>query len=279
MGNWIIRNNAPSISVDDERVVIRSRRRVSIKRHDVLLLLSNKLVFSHQADVIRVAERKSTLESGDDKRWWEISIPKWDLLPQPIDLDLFSTSLTFIRNWTRPKLHVRHGYRRVPEEDLITIQRGEPFLARETYLTLSNALPTTLLQQFLAEVATSLTSLRVTREYALRSDALIRFIETRVLSIGRVLMDTQVQWQVLLQRIENIEPCPVYIWDEEDAAPPINLSSQAQLFRTLLGGDHQRPDARIAQLGEIIEVLSARSQQADELRFERIFRDFVDERR
>src|SRR5271166_131412 len=137
MAIWIIRANAPSVTVEKKRLVLKSKRRVSIGPGDELVLLSSESVFVDKARVLEVREASapsiapSTESEREQKRWWEIDIDEWKSLPQEIDLTDASTSLTFIRNWRRPKVHVRLAYRRMPDEDLETLERGELFVARD----------------------------------------------------------------------------------------------------------------------------------------------------
>ena len=277
MANWIIRTNAPSVSVEKSRVVLNSSRRVSIGPDDELVLLSTEWTFTHKARVREITESRIAVARGGEKRSWEIHITGWQTFPQVVDLNDVSTSLTFIRNWKRPKVHVRHAYRRLPDGDLETLERGEYFLARHAYLTFISALPRRLVQLFLADSSPDPPRGWGSADYPERSRALIRFIEERVLTIGHVVLDAQSQWDALSSQIGAPKPIPLYVWDEDETAPPINLTSQAETFRTLVPepGDEREPHR--AQLTEIGEVVTSPERQATNHRFELLFRNHADE--
>jgi hypothetical protein len=194
MANWIVRSNAPSATVDETRVILRSRRRVAVKAGDDLVLLSSEWHFTAKARVLEVVEGSgTTLEGGEEKRWWELRIDRWESLAQEIALDDAATSLTFIRNWRRPKIHVRRAYRSLSDDDLETIERGDLFIAREAYLTFISALPPRLAQLFLAESPAPSLRTRDVGDFSARAVALINFVEERVLSVGRVTIAAQAQ--------------------------------------------------------------------------------------
>jgi hypothetical protein len=279
MANWIVRSGAPSVSVDDRRILIRSERRVSIKPGDkVLLLLTEKWAFTREARVLDVAQRPRSSQGGEEKPWWEINVSEWSSLPEPVELELFSTSLTFIRNLIRPKLHVRQAYRRLPDADLVTIQRGELFLARETYVTLLGALPRPLQQTFLAETVMSSLQTERSIEFVDRARALIQFIEQRVVSLGNKLIDTQRQWESLLPKTGYPDSMPLCVSDEDELGLPLNLSSQAALFRDLFVELHGADAAEKTLLAKIGDDLAAESRRPSEQRFELLFQDRINER-
>ena len=272
MANWIIRATAPSVTVEQKRVVLRSRRRVSIVAGDELVLLSNESVFIDKARVLEVrhasAPSIAPLDEGD--------IDEWKSLPQEVDLTDASTSLTFIRDWRRPKIHVRLAYRRLPEEDLETLERGELFVARDAYLTFLDALPARVVQLFLAENPPPFRAWRITY-YADRVRALIAFIEERVMSVGRVAITVQNRWDLFSARTGSSSSPPLYVWDEAEDARPIDFTSQVQAFRILLPEAVEEPlsGGNQSQLTEIRDILASR--QGLEERFEALFRNRLDE--
>ena len=278
MANWIIRANAPSVTIEKKRVVLKSRRRVSIGAGDALVLLSSESVFVDKARVLEVREASAPsaapLDEGEQKRWWEIDIDDWKSLPQEVDLTDASTSLTFIRKWRRPKIHVRLAYRRLPDEDLETLERGELFVARDAYLTFLDALPARLVQLFLAENPSPLRTWS-SANYADRASAVIKFIEERVMSVGLVASATQSQWDIFMRRADSPDSSRLYVWDEDEAARPIDFTSQVQAFRSLLSEGTDDSGSRRSQLTEISELLASR--QRAESRFEEIFRNRSDE--
>lgn len=273
MAKWIVRSNAPSVTVEKTRVALRSKLRVSIKRGDELLLLSNEWVFTDKANVLDTKEGRGGLDSDEEKRWWEVHIDKWEPLPQALALNDASTSLTFVRNWRQPKVHVRRAYRRLPDADLETIERGDLFLARETYLTFINALPPRLVQYFLAERTFPSQTRWDTPEFIDRAVALIRFIEERVLSLGNILVAAQNQWARLSSQMELPLPQSLYVWDGDEATSPINLTSQALIFGGLLSGSREGSAADRTHLAEVHDLLTSPARREVERRFERLFRN------
>jgi hypothetical protein len=279
MANWIIRENAPSATIEQKRVVLKSRRRVSIKSGDELVLLSREAVFVNKAQVLGVTEASAPsiapFEESEPKQWGENQIDEWTSLQQEIDLNDASTSLTFIRNWRRPKVHVRPAYRRLPDEDFATLERGELFVARDAYLTFLDALPARLVQAFLAENPPFLRT-RYTTEYAERARALISFIEERVLSVGRTALAVQDRWNLFLAKTDSGASRHLYVWNEDEASWPIDFTAQVAAFRTLLPENGAEADSGgSSQLTEIAEILASR--QGIESRFENLFRNRVGE--
>jgi hypothetical protein len=214
-------------------------------------------------------------DEGEQKRWWEIDIDEWKSLPQEVDLTDASTSLTFIRNWRRPKIHVRLAYRRLPEEDLETLERGDLFVARDAYLTFLDAVPARLSQLFLAENPPFFRTWRIT-DYADRARALIDFLEERVMDVGRVAIAAQNSWDLFLGRLDSSGSRPLYVWDEAEDARPIDFTSQVQAFRALLAENAEHAGfGGSSQLTAVAELLASR--QSTENRFEALFRNRVDE--
>jgi hypothetical protein len=245
-------------------------------------LLSSERAFTDKARVLEVTEGSAPTQHEDlrePKRSWEIVIEKWERLTQEVDLGDASTSLTFVRNWRRPSLHVRPAYRRLPDADLETIERGDLFLARATYLTFLGSLPPRTAQLFLAEnfPFPSRTNWEGA-DYADRSAALVRFIEERVLSVGKVVVAAQNQWEILSSRMGYPKPLPLCVGEEDETAP-INLTSQAEIFGSLLlpeAPDGSEPHP--TQLTDIAELITSSARRQVEARFERLFRNRIDER-
>ena len=279
MANWIIRENAPSATIEQKRIVLKSRRRVSIKSGDEVVLLSRETVFVDKAQVLEVRQvstpSSARFEESEPKWWWEIQIDEWKSLPLEIDLNDASTSLTFIRNWRRPKVHVRPAYRRLPDEDLETLERGKLFVARDAYLTFLDALPARLVQVFLAENPPLLQTRRTT-DYAERARALILFVEERVMSVGRTAIAAQDRWNLFLARKDSGDSRYLYVWNEDEASWPIDFTAQVDVFRTLLPESGAAPDSGgSSRLTELAEILASRRDT--ESRFENLFRNRVGE--
>lgn len=114
MRNWIVRQGAPSVEVrvDQKTVFIKSRRRISIARGDPLLLLNPEWVFTHRSRVVDTKRIATETEAESDGEFsWQVEIEGWESLAQPVELDLFSASLTFVRNWSRARAHLSPSYR------------------------------------------------------------------------------------------------------------------------------------------------------------------------
>lgn len=106
--NWIVRKGVPSVEVDEEsdQIQIRSARKVSIRDGDVLVLLSEKYVFTHAAKALQVAELPAATERSEPPRTTVITHTGWRLLEPPVEFELFTSSLTFVTSLHRPKLHL-----------------------------------------------------------------------------------------------------------------------------------------------------------------------------
>ena len=252
---------------------------MSISSGDQLVLLSWDSTFTEKAQVIEVREASAPSLApdieGEQKRWWEIDVDEWKRLPEELKLSEAATSLTLVRNWRRPNVHIRLAYRRLPDDDLETLQEGHLFVARDAYLSFLDALPGRLVQLFLADNPHPLQTWRFAG-YADRARALISFIEQRVMSVGRVAAAAQSQWDILRDRGGFAEAQRLYVWDEVDESRPIDFTAQVEAFRTLLQPESpEEADARGSRLTEIAGLLTSR--QSAESRFEALFRNRIDE--
>jgi hypothetical protein len=190
MSHWLIRANAPSVSVDlpKNSCVIESRRRPRIAAHDVLVLLkrtSAGATFSSSAEVTHVA----TTDSGEvgGLRQTKIETGDWISLPDDSTVEVLRFSLTIVHNLRNPQHHFRGGYRRLPREDFDTIRSGEAFVARTTYFELLGALPEDLRNQFRAGELLSSSFELGQPTFEARLHRLCEFLSMRVLSVGKLL--------------------------------------------------------------------------------------------
>lgn len=192
MRYWLIRAQAPSIKLDLETkaLTITSRRLPQIKVDDVLVLMTGdkkKRIFSH---IARVANEPASKVVNDGSKWkTKIDLSELKEFPESNDVDLFSFSLTFVRNLLRPELHFRRGYRLIPSHDFHTILNGEAFVARTGYYEFLRALPATLRASFEGEELLLLAADKPVLTFGEKLTRLQRFIQTRVLSVGALLSE------------------------------------------------------------------------------------------
>ena len=280
MGQWIVRQGAPSIEtgLDSKNVFIKSKRHVSIQPGDRLLLLNLELVFTHQSSVTRISRSVPNVEGASEfQSPWLVETQGWESLKQPIEFDLFPGSLTFVHNWIEPRLHVRPGYRTLPDEDLKTIEEGEPFLAREVYIALFRALPVPMRWKYLLEHQPGPDSVHIfiQRPFFDRAMSLIEFVERRVITVGRTLIQVDDRWKDIVGK--SFAPAPLESFfssaeqEESDSfdSIPDPISGQADAFRSLLN--------ELEGVGEELGLIPALrnamdSESSIQQRFEYLFR-------
>jgi hypothetical protein len=272
--NWILREGAPSITVDQgaKAVLIESRRRVSISPGNVLVLLSEGRRFTQWTQVLEVDARSPTRgDSGTAQaRLTRISVEEWQTFPIPVEFDLFAASLTFVRNRQKPRLHIRPGYRSLPQNDFETIAAGEPFVAREAWYALMNALPDSMQRKFLAQELLSSTD-GVERSFQERTRALIGFIQRRVLTAGAALKEVADLWHEVCDKAALPREIRAYFHTEDDAAVPDNIEMQAALFQAFQSAALQADEDGRSLLDLASERLQTSELDSTVERFERLF--------
>jgi hypothetical protein len=280
MGQWIIRQGAPSVEVgvDSKNVLIKSKGSVSIQPGDRLLLLNPDLVFTHQSSVTSIGRSVPNAEdSVEFQSPWLVETQGWESLKQPVEFDLFPGSLTFVHNWNQPRLHIRPGYRTLPDDDLKTIEEGEPFLAREVYITLFRALPVPMRWKYLLEHRPGPDSVQIfiQRPFFERAMSLIDFVERRVITVGRTLIQVDDRWKDLVSKFLGPAPLEAFFsnpgQEESDGfdSIPDPISGQADAFRSLL--------SKLEGVGEELGLVPALrkamvSESSVQQRFEYLFR-------
>lgn len=187
MTYWLVRFDAPSITVEDDskKIFIRSKRAPRIARGDHVLLVKNKLFHS-----LAVVESRSTPAPADqfgDLLETTINVEEWTLISDGLPYDLQAFSLSFVRNFERPYVHFSRGYRTLKREDFETITGKKIFLARTAYLELYHALPQVMQREFDYHEAMNSLSNRSEPRYSYRLFRLREFIETRILEVGAQL--------------------------------------------------------------------------------------------
>jgi hypothetical protein len=272
--NWILREGAPSIKVDKgaKVVLIESRRRVSISPGDALVLLSDGRRFTQWTRVLEVDARSPTeRDSGTPQpRLTRISVEEWQAFPIPVEFDLFAASLTFVRNRQKPRLHIRPGYRSLPQNDFETIAAGEPFVAREAWYALMDALPDSMQRKFLAQELLSSTD-SAERSFQERTRALIGFIQRRVLTAGAALKEVADLWHEVCGKAGLPREIRAYFHTEDDSAVPDNIETQAALFQVFQSAALQADEDGRALLDLVSERLQTSEQDSTVQRFERLF--------
>jgi hypothetical protein len=280
MSFWLMRQDAPSISIAREppSLAIRSRRRPTIQEGDTIVTFSNaggEAKFLDSATVTTV-ETQSPVDA-DRNRVTLVSVDAWRPLKEAVDLKNLLFSLTFVRNFAKPMLHFRRGYRTLPANDYETIMSGEVFVSRTLYYTLLHALPDTMRTAFQIE---RLLVPVVTRAGA-RFDELLRrleeFIADRILSVG----DVTIQLSRAIEECELVDANGKSLEHEFRDDPgkagnipvqPDNIAEQADRFeslREILGQNATGADGG----GFARSILSHSTPDAlpSEGRFERLF--------
>jgi hypothetical protein len=279
MANWILREGAPSLEVRPDRkiVLIKSKRRSSIRPGDCIILMSPKWTFTHQSEVLRAPEKpEHELSELEQTPGWSFEVAEWTRFPSPVEFDLFSASLLFVRNWKQPHLHLRPAYRSLSDPDLQTLVNGEPFLARETYLSLMEALPETLRQSFIAEHALPLNNEYRERPFFDLANLAIDFIEQRVVSVGTMVVETDDLWREIAMQAYAPGDLEAYFADEDNqrgnSTAEDSVRTQAALFRNVLGELNGKNGETGALFPSVREALTSNSRLQLERRFEFLFR-------
>jgi hypothetical protein len=265
---------------DRATVSIVSRRRPRIAKGGVIVLLSSQrqgLVFSAHAAVDTVST--DVVPDGEGGSVTRLQVQKWEPFSEDLTLDALKYSLTIVRDPRSPLRHFRPGYRRLPPDDLRTLESGEVFVARTAYHELLSALPEVLRNAFLSEEV----MLRRDEEgfgfegrFARRLRDLYAFIVERVISVGCLLED-------LVSEIEKVDlrdesgNAYVHSFFEEDGSAVRgigdNIADQAALFRGLNGEDQEeRNETRIKEVVSVLRRVETRDHLPRELDFERLFR-------
>lgn len=309
---WLIRTDAPSVRVVAQNLVyIRSKRMPRIKPGDTAVLF-DRLHFSRwglvetfdaaEDEVLALRAPPGFPEVGDSEtdleqpepRWFLLTVSGWEKI-EDANVDDLRFSLTFIKNMQTPRLNLRRSYRSLREHDFKTMVQGDVFLARTAYFELLTALPRETQIEF--EISQLMRGGKPIYfgdfEELLR--ALERFIDQRVLSVGRSLGD-------LVDRIEamelgsdlgnKLEHCfsdeasagesrtarssaqSRFALNRAERESSGNIRRQAALFAPLLRPTDQSPrgDALFREFSsEIFEAIAEPGQEAIERRLQRAF--------
>jgi hypothetical protein len=157
------------------------------------------LVFSAHAAVETVSTDVVSDEEGGSLT--RLQVQRWVPFSEDLTVDALKYSLTIVHNLRSPLRHFRPGYRRLPLDDLRTLESGEVFVARTAYHEILAALPEVLRNVFLSEEV----MLRRDEEgfgpdgrFARRLRDLYAFIVERIISVGCLLED-------LVSEIEKVD--------------------------------------------------------------------------
>lgn len=266
------------IEPDHSVLTIASRRMPRMSAGDTVLLLEgrNQRRFTATAIVLRVVHIQS--DGADEAMFTKIELGSATALPEGLDLDALWYSLTIVRNTSRPNVHFRRGYRLLPLDDFETIRNGEPFIARTGYFELWNSLPPSLKAAFESEQILLAGGGREREGFRQRLERLYKFIDKRVLAVGRLLHALEEVAGAL-----NLDGAPVEHWfaAETEASPgvaarPDNLAVQLRRFaglREVLTGEAGGQSANKERdlIGDAIRRLDIPDRQPIEHRFERLF--------
>jgi hypothetical protein len=277
MANWLVRTDAPSISFDGkfEEFVVTSRRRPRIRVGDTVVFLKSASgeLFENFAKVTGVRQGEKTADEG--VLTTTVSVSKLKNSISDVYIDSLKFSLVFVRNLDNPKMHFRRGYRSVSAQDLRTIESGEAFLARTAYYELLGSLPGALRASFEAdEIIGAAQKGSLSLEFRSRLRRLGEFIESRVLSVGKLLGEINKNLE-LLNFNSDFEHCFVVV--DADMANRVDLLSvQLQRFERLnealsaqISAVEKQGQLNVIQ--QLLRELDQKERRISEDRFEREF--------
>lgn len=244
MTEWLVRKNASGVRVNpkENSITILSKSRPRFRRKDGVILAEGSgknLIFSETSTIVAV-EYPETAPLGE-ARETKIALDEWKPLKQDTTLDLLQFSLKCVWNFDRPDLHFRRAYRKLPAPDIRTIAAGEPFILRTAYYSLLKSLPPRIQELFERELkdSTDRPHARVSLEDRFRK--LFRFIDDRILSVGKLLKHLH----VLISEYDSLRQ-----------VDGVNLIHQFATEQTLIAGSTLNPpnDDVIAQANAFQEL-------------------------
>ncbi len=219
MADWLIRIDAPSITLDvsTKTLQIEARRRPSIKNGDTLVFVDSiegnflakfasvKEVLGRTSEPINgvlpdeVSARRSssvpvqaTTAGASSREFLKYRYALDTVLESfskdgTLNIETLKYSLTFVRNLRQPARHFWRGYRRLPAVDRKTIESGEVFIARTGYHDLLFALPVQLQTAFEVEEMYRAVEKQFDKSYLGRLTRLQTFLETRIFAAGDLI--------------------------------------------------------------------------------------------
>jgi hypothetical protein len=252
---------------------------------DSIIYLSeynDRKTFSHNAKILSIEPLDVF---GDDYKFKTLFVVE-DLteISEQHELRNLLYSLTFIHNLSKPELHFRRGYRSLPPQDYKTIVDGELFVARTGYYDLLRALPSSLYYAFEAEELRYVSQPRMERYYINRLSRLYKFIQTRIMSIGKRIGELEIViGQTDLGNKTGADYIHLITDESEGRDPGDDIFKQSQYFKDLdqslmqsLSFEKSEIETRkiVAKsdvISQIIEELQKPERRNVENRFERIF--------
>lgn len=286
MNFWLVRADAPSVTVDSKvGMIIRSRTAPRLKVGDQIVLANNGKFTKH--GIVQKVDssdgRTSALQPFSYGGRIKLAVEKWESIADSKIADL-RFSLTFIKDVNRPERHLRRNYRSVKASDFRTIVHGEVFLARTAYFELLTSLPgDTRLKFEILQMRTH----RTNDPFLNRLEALETFIEQRVLSVGRLLVNLMEKINILQVESEDGQPMKHYFSSasiqKNTAATPRrsrqipgsddDIAAQLALFQPLL--KQVQSNHSVSTFQEIIKetkvALADAQQQTIDTRIQRAF--------
>lgn len=279
MANWLIREDAPSVTiVRGKEVGIRARRRPRIGEGDQLYFLTSlhgeiharATVTSSAQEVSETNAARASASAPIIPVVFAIATSGVEELPQPLEIDALRYSLTIVRKLENPEAHFRRGYRSLPKEDVDTITSGEAYISRTAFYELYFAIPRSLRAKFDFHEEMLQPSSRDTKARLRRLNS---FLEDTVYAAGDMLED-------LSRSIASLELGFSHQFDGAQIEKGLDLPSdsvevQTARFRELREALRRSPARGNEPTNLVDDILSEISEgplRESEIRFQRRFR-------
>ena len=252
-------------------VVLKGKRRPSIKEGDVVVFVTGSSDEDRFSWVATVSERQEIPKPGEETTATRFELMNHAELPMDSDIGQLRYSLGFVWNTHQPRRHFRRGYRAIGEQDFETLTVGVPFVARTAYYELLGALPDVMRAEFEALEVINAASTRESDSFASRLERLRVFLKARVVAAGRLILEIHESIQALaLDVSEHLlfdETEERHRWVISD-----NISVQAERAKLLDG--EWKYDGQVGAEAEdaIAQLLAEGGDESSQGRFESIFR-------
>lgn len=276
--DWLIREGARSVSIDRQtrRITLTTRGRTGFGPGDRVLIMAGPLKEATFREWAAIADVSVPTPDENGLITTVLYLDEIVGIPEPNEARLFLYSLTFVRNLERPDRHFYRPYRLVPSEDFASIVEGELFVSRTAYYEFLKALPEDL--QIAVQFEESIWFLENIeyRSFAARLRRLREFLETRLLSVGRVLSQMgrtlgELDLQDRFERRVGHQVAPPETETIASIARSDDLIAQAQRFAALEEGMRPRGEGRALEAADVLQ--QAIDYGGDrEGRFEQLFR-------
>ncbi len=179
-------------------------------------------------------------------------------------LDQLAFSLLSVEEYEHPQVHFQAQMRLLPQEDYETVLNGWVYLSRTAFGKLANALPLAnrlefrirMLKEFKTEILPNL-------DYVALFGMLYDYIDTRILSRGRLLIETADMLKEVFSDLGPEEIAAIGFASPERPSQGDSIEVQANLFRELFA------DGKLAVLQQLNEEVIANRSSED--RFNKLF--------